>query len=242
MQFAGYSDTTAGGDPPKSTESELKKIGNNLASLVMESADHSGMSVLPFDTTLMNWMLKQKRSGSSSSSSSDTSSNDDDDETEATSSKSGISKTRTSSSPSKTSSASQSQYTQDAQVKVVDDSDSGSGSSSSGSSSSSGKKKCSSAAKARRRAKRAAMSGYAHPGPVRRGIIPAPPSSNTSPIKKRGLSLAAIIAASEKHAAEQQQKKNQKRSLEDNLSQHLAAKNVVRSHVSPNKFGRRLSK
>lgn len=224
MQFAGSSDSTAGGDPPKSTEAQLKKIGNNLASLVMESTDHSGMSTIPFDTTLMNWMLKQKRNGGSSSSSSSStsdsdtttssSSNDNEEEEEGSSSSKGsISKTRTSSSPSKTSSPSKSQYTQDAEVKVVD-SDSGS--------SSSGKKKCSPATKARRRAKRAAMlanEGYAwaHPGPVRRGILAAPSAPVTAQKQKRGLSLAAIIASSEKHM------KNK------------------RSHVSPSKFGRRLS-
>jgi len=243
MQFAGSSDSTAGGDPPKSTEAQLKKIGNNLASLVMESTDHSGMSIIPFDTTLMNWMLKQKKSGASSSVSSSeddissSSSNDTTSEsTSSSSSKASITKTRSSSTSTKTSSAQSSKYTQDTQVKVAD-----TGSSSSGSSGTS-KKKCTTSGSARRRrAKRAAMleEGYAfaHPGPVRRGLY-----GNTAPspvsIKKRGLSLADIIASSEAHKAETEKK--MKRSLEENVKAHA---NQARSaHTSPTKFGRRLSK
>ncbi|KAK9900771.1 alpha/beta-hydrolase [Cystobasidium minutum MCA 4210] len=75
MQFAGTSDTTASGNPPKSTDSQLKKLGARLSSLVMKNTDHSGMSTIPFDATLMNWMLKHRRRGASSQ-------NDHDDEKE----------------------------------------------------------------------------------------------------------------------------------------------------------------
>lgn len=239
MQFAGRSDSTAGGDSPKSTEAQLKKVGNDLASLVMESTDHSGMSIIPFDTTLMNWMLKQKKSGASSSVSSsedDISSSNDDEDNESTSSKARITKTRSSSTSTKTSSAESSKYTQDTQVKVAD-----TGSSSSGSSGTTKKKCTSSAAARRRRAKRAAMleEGYAfaHPGPVRRGIYGNTPAPSPASMKKRGLSLADIIISSEAHKAETEKKK---RSLEENVKAHA---NQARSaHNSPTKFGRRLSR
>lgn len=243
MQFAGSSDSTAGGDPPKSTEAQLKKIGNSLASLVMESTDHSGMSIIPFDTTLMNWMLKQKKSGSSSSSSSSvndsTSSNDNTESESTSSSKASISKTRSSSGSTKTASAGTSRQT--GQIKVVDTGSSGDSISNTGSgSSTSGKKKCTSSASARRRrAKRAAMQeegyAFAHPGPVRRGVYESTPS--TPMIKKRGLTLADIIKSSSGKISNEKTKSL----LEKNVKTHVN-NNQARSHLSNTKFGRRLSR
>ena len=67
-QFDGSQDTTAGTAAPIKTQQQLVKLGSKVSQLSTENTDHSGMSTVAYDTTLMNWMLKQKRSGSSSQS------------------------------------------------------------------------------------------------------------------------------------------------------------------------------
>lgn len=210
MQFDGQYDTTAGTAGPKATESQLQKIGSSVSQLVTESVDHSGMSIKPFNTKLMNWMLEQSGSSGGGSSSSSSSSNDDDEDSDSgdsdsdsdsdsSSSSSGnpsITKTRTSSKPTKTGSSSGSSTSGRIKISV--------GSSGGGSG---GKTRCAKKKARKLRAKRAnGASGlddgyaFAHAGPVRRGLYDSeiPGSSSPRSIKRdnkpRGLTLAAIVA------------------------------------------------
>lgn len=187
--FAGKYDSTAGTDGTKKEEQAIQNTGNKNVKMTVLDTDHSGMSTMPFNTELMNWMLKQTRSGGSSGQSSTVTDNvaggSSDDEDETTSSNSTSSSSSGSNSNSNANSGS---------VKI-----------------NTGKaaaKKCSSGSSSKRhrrnKAKRDAMYAeglrFAHAGPVRRGvyeseILGSSPSSHERRSVKavRGLSLSTIL-------------------------------------------------
>jgi len=66
-QFDGTYDNTAGTESPRKTQKQLLTLGSEVSTLNEIACDHSGLSTKPFTTDLMNWMLKNKRSGFSSS-------------------------------------------------------------------------------------------------------------------------------------------------------------------------------
>lgn len=103
----------------------------------------------------------------------------------------------------------------------------------------------------RRQRKRAASSkrslgeeGYAHPGPVRRGVLPIPESSSSvSQTVKRGLSLAAIVNDAEEIKFQKREAEDvQKRTPLQNLKAHAGSRRSHNSWSTNVKVSRRASR
>jgi len=185
-QFDGQYDTTAGTESPKKTQEKLQSLGASAASLTELSTDHSGLSTQPFNTDLMQWMLKQTRSGGSSSSSG---SSDDSSSDSASSTDSSDSSETTKKVSSKTATVSNPKATQVS-----------SGGSSSSSSSSS-KPKCKRSSK---KAKRASLAQKSSHKAKRSGLTLAHMLASNQKSQqqqaadkkaKRGLTLEAMLGA-----------------------------------------------
>lgn len=261
-QYAGKWDNTVGQSSPKQMENALEKCGATNAELIWVDSTHIDMNIKPFTVDRLQWMLKQKRGNSGSNDGKDNNDkkqeNKDDDKTKSND---------TNLSPIANGKASTDikQHNTDLKDKTDDDDTTTSPTvdftSPAPSSSSSGSKTGSCKAKTRQRRKAAKRSlgeeGYAHPGPVRRGILPKPDnelqqnSSSSSRKVKRGLTLADIISnaeslkAKEKRDTQEEEEgvKIGKRTPLESLKAHAGNR---RSHSGSSsldpKLGRRASR